>query len=375
MRVGLNATCLNDRPSGARQRFSGIYRELIRSCTDIQFFIYEPADCRVARWFDDAPNVTVRRTPIPSTGRVRRIWKGRAYWPRILSEDRLDIFENFHLPMVRARNSANLLTMHDLRDGLPGSPPVKRIAYLNILRRALRLADQVIAVSDAIKGQLLSIVPDSKVTTVYNGIDSAGFDAVDPRAAEAARRKYALPAEFILAVGHLETRKNYPRLVAAIAKLRDQGYPSALLIVGNDGGDASAVGAEIDRLDLVGHVKILSGISDGALAEIYSLCSLVVFPSRYEGFGIPVLEAMAARRPLVLSDIPVFRELTEGRGTYFPSDRIEVMADVLASMMADPERRRQSIDYGVARVRDFAFPKLAAQVEQLYRTVERSCRS
>ncbi|HJQ16820.1 MAG TPA: glycosyltransferase family 1 protein [Allosphingosinicella sp.] len=372
MRVGLNATCFNDRPSGAKQRFVGIYGELIRRCADIQFFIYEPADCRVAGWFDGAPNVAARRTPIPSAGRVQRIWKGLGCWPGMFAEDRLDIFENFHLPMVRARNAANLLTMHDLRDGLPGSPFVKRIAYLNILRRALRSADQIIAVSNAIKAQLLSIVPESKVTTVYNGIDSAGFASVGERAAEATRRKYALSGQFILAVGHLERRKNYRRLVAAIARLRDQGLPSTLLIVGNDGGDGPAIGAEVDRLGLAGRVRILGGISDAELAEIYSLCSLVVFPSCYEGFGIPLLEAMAARRPLVLSDIPVFRELTEGQGTYFPPKRPDIMADVLASMMADPERQRRSIDYGMARVRDFAFPKLAAQVEQLYRIAARS---
>jgi glycosyltransferase involved in cell wall biosynthesis len=97
------------------------------------------------------------------------------------------------------------------------------------------------------------------------------------------------------------------------------------------------------------------------------MCTLVIFPSYYEGFGIPVLEAMAAHRPLIVSDIPVFRELTEGRGTYFPPDDSEAMAAVIAEVLSCKERQQGIVDYGDQRVRAFTFSELASQVEHVYR--------
>ena len=80
MRVGLNATCLNDRPSGARQRFLGIYGALFRRLPDVEFVIYEPNDCRLTKWFEGLSNVTARVTPVPSMGRLGKFKAGISYW-------------------------------------------------------------------------------------------------------------------------------------------------------------------------------------------------------------------------------------------------------------------------------------------------------
>lgn len=367
MRVGLNATCFNDRPSGAKQRFLGIYGALFRRCRDVEFVIYEPADCRVGAWFAGEPNVRARRTPIPSSGRLRRILRGAVWWRRALREDRLDLFENFHLPMVKAPACPTVLTMHDVRDGLPGSPPVKRTLYRAILRRALRQSAHVITVSSRMAEELRAYDPACRVTTVYNGLDPEPFRSVTPADAEATRVRLGLPRGFLLTVGHLEPRKNHVRLVEAVALLRDRGMPVPLVIVGNDAGEGEAVAREIARLGLADLVHIRTGVGDTELAHLYALCAAVVFPSRYEGFGIPLLEAMAARRPLILSDIPVFRELTEGQGVYVPADDGAAMADGIAATLASPGRQRGLVAYGDRRLASFAFPALAAEVEQVYR--------
>ncbi len=80
LKIGLNATCLNDRPSGAKQRFVGIYGELVKRLPDAECVVYEPADYRVGAWFDGAPNVTARRTPLPSEGRVSKFLQGIGDW-------------------------------------------------------------------------------------------------------------------------------------------------------------------------------------------------------------------------------------------------------------------------------------------------------
>jgi len=369
MRVGLNATCFNERPSGAKRRFTGIYRALVERCPDIEFVVYEPRDCRVGDWFAGAPNVSVRRTPLPSSGRFRRAFGGLAYWRWALSRDRLDLFETFHLPLVRAPDCPTILTVHDARPVRREVPLVKRMLYGRVLRQALRRADHVITVSETMKQEIAAIEPSAMVTTIYNGIDPAPFVAANGNA-EALRAKYHLPPEFILAVGHLEARKNYVRLIQAVAELRRAGKKISLVIVGNDGGARAEIRAETLRLGLADQVTILEGVSDQELQSLYALCTLVAFPSFYEGFGIPLLEAMAARRPLVLSDTPVFRELTEGRGVYFPPDDSGAIAAALARVLDSQQRRQELVAYGVERIRAFEFARLAGEVEQLYRLMQ-----
>ena len=98
----------------------------------------------------------------------------------------------------------------------------------------------------------------------------------------------------------------------------------------------------------------------------YKLCSLFVFPSAYEGFGIPILEAMDAGRAMVLSDIPVFREITENQGVYCECDNSEAMASAIGQLLESSGDRGRLIAYGHERVQAFGFPALAAQIECLY---------
>src|SRR5579872_4047421 len=129
LRIGLNATCFSDRPSGARQRFVGLYGEVIRRRPHDEFIIYEPADCRVASWFGDAANVVARVTPLPSTARARRPLAGISYWRNELRATSLDLFEMFNLPLVKAPDCPTLLTIHDLRRLKSDQPVYARALY------------------------------------------------------------------------------------------------------------------------------------------------------------------------------------------------------------------------------------------------------
>jgi glycosyltransferase involved in cell wall biosynthesis len=300
---------------------------------------------------------------------VRRAAIGLGYWRAALARERLDLFETFHLPLVRAPDCPTVLTVHDARPVLREVPLLKRLLYGSVIRSALRRADHVVTVSDTMRSEILAIEPAASVATIYNGIDPDLFDAVERAESEACRTHLALPESFLLAVGHLEQRKNYARLVEALARLRDGGSPQSLVIVGNDGGNGGAIRAAVERNGLSEHVRILSGVSDAELAALYELSRLVVFPSYYEGFGIPILEAMAAHRPLVVSDIPVFRELTEGKGAYFPPHDAAAMAATLADVLGDRERQAALVAYGERRVLDFTFERLADQVAGVHRAI------
>ena len=369
MRVGLNATCFNDRPSGARQRFVGIYGALVAARPDIEFIVYEPSDCPVADWFAGAPNVRGRPTPVPSSGRLRRLVSGAGYWGAQLKRDRLDLFEVFHLPLVRPPNCPTVLTIHDARPVLSDVPFLKRLAHGQVLRSALANADHVVTVSRTMQDELLTIEKSTPVSVIYNGISAEHFQAPAAQRTAATRKKLDLPGQFILAVGHLEARKNYARLIDAVAMMRDADAAVFLVIVGNNGGEQAAIAEQVRRLGLEKLIRLHQGVTDDELIDIYTLCSLVVFPSYYEGFGIPILEAMAAHRPLVLSDTPVFRELTEGQGAYFPWDDSRRMAAVIQDVLSSPSLRETLVSYGDTRVEAFGFDRLAAQVEQVYAVV------
>ncbi len=369
MRVGLNATCFNDRPSGANQRFRGIYGTLVRQNPDIDFIVYEPVDQRVTSWIGDVPNVSAHITPIPSTGRLARVKAGFGYWRSRLREDRLDIFEAFHLPLLQAPDCPTILTIHDLRPILADTPLRTRAMAVPVLHHALARADHVVAVSDAVADEIRAFHPSAHVSTIYNGVDLASFAASSARDVAATCGHYALPEPYMLAVGHLEARKNLSVLIDAVAALRDRGLARPLAIVGNDGGEREAIRARIAKQRLEPLVTIIEHANDATVRALYSGSEMVAFPSRYEGFGIPIIEAMAAGKPMVLADTPVFRELTLGHGRYFPVDDASRAADAITKVWGNPIEHARQRRFGAERVGDFAFGHLADQVLALYKTL------
>ena len=370
MKIGLNATCMNDRPSGAKQRFIGIYGLLVKRLPDAEFVVYEPADCRVGAWFDGAPNVKVITTPIPSEGRARKFVSGLRYWHTALSREGFGIFEGLNLPLVKAPTGRTLLTVHDIRGMRSDTGVVESAVFKLALGSSIARAHHVITVSETMKQEILGFYPKASISVIYNGLDATAFATVTEAQLDAVRRKYRLPEDFILAVGHLEPRKNYLCLIEAIARLRDRSSSLSLLIVGNDSGEKKVIEERIESAKLTGTVRFLSGLSDLEVRCTYKLCSMLVFPSSYEGFGIPILEAMAAERPMVLSDIPVFREITQDKGAYFPHDDSEAMAATIEKVLSSSSERARLIEYGKERLQAFSFQRLSAQLENVYRSFE-----
>lgn len=369
MKIGLNATCLNDRPSGAKQRFVGIYGELFKLLPDAEFVIYEPADCRVAAWFEGVANVSARRTSIPSEGRTQKFVKGFGYWNAALASERFDLFEGFHLPLVASPRGRNLLTIHDIRGVNSQAGFLKRLIYKPVLGRSLERADHVVTVSEAMKAELLTLHPGLQISVVYNGLDESKRSPVPADALVAFKQKFGAGEDFILAVGHMEKRKNYPCLVDAIRTLHDRGLNYPLVIIGNDSGQKDEIEARLEIAQLSGKVRLLTGLSDLEVRCAYQLCKLFVFPSTYEGFGIPILEAMAANRPMVLSDIPVFREITEDQGFYFPPESSDSMATAMQAVLCSNAEQQRLVDYGQKRIEAFNYEILAGQVKQLYESM------
>ncbi|MDX2477666.1 MAG: glycosyltransferase family 1 protein [Gammaproteobacteria bacterium] len=369
MKIGLNATCFNDRPSGAKQRFVGIYTELFRHLSTDDFVVYEPSDCRMQSWFDNAQNVVFKQTPLSSQSRLKKHLGGLRFWPAALKGEKFDLFESFHLPLVKAPSGRTILTIHDIRGVMMGGGWRERLVYKMILEKALKAADHVVTVSDAVRNEILEHYPNTSISVIYNGIDIELFQNIPAAESLKVQQEYGLAANFLLAVGHIEKRKNYIGLIDALENLHRRGRLIHLVIVGNDSGESAVVQQRVNDLKLSNYVKILNGLTDEEVRCIYSLCELFIFPSVYEGFGIPILEAMSAKRPIVLSDIPVFQEITQGQVAYFSHDSADSIASAVEKVLLSTEERNRLIQYGDTRVQDFSFKKIALNLSRVYQSL------
>jgi glycosyltransferase involved in cell wall biosynthesis len=366
LKIGLNATCLNDRPSGAKHRFIGIYSELFKRLSESEFIVYEPADCQISRWFEASENISYRKTPLSSESRFKRYLGGLSYWPKALRAEGFDIFEGFHLPLVRSPTGHTVLTIHDIRGFSEENGLIARALYKDVFERSLEKADQVITVSESVRTEILNRYPNTSISVIYNGIDIDAYaDISEPEMLDV-RQHLGLPDDYLLAVGHFEKRKNYVRLIEAVAKLHERGSKLQLVIIGNDSGELPSVRERIQDLRLSKHVTILSGLTDLEVRCVYKQCALFVFPSAYEGFGIPILEAMAAKRPMVISDIPVFKEITQGKGAYFSHDDADSIATAIDEVLTATTEQSRLVEYGSDRVLDFGFERISKSLEQIY---------
>lgn len=366
MRIGINATCINNRPSGARQRFVGLLTQLGRLMPAAEFVVFEPADCPMAAWFPGAGNVLTRRTPLNSQRRWQRHIRGLFYWPGVFANEHFDLFEALHMPATRAPTGKTLLTIHDVRGLYPESGWLTRQLYRHVLRTSLRRADRIVTVSHAVREEILSFSDTTPVSVICNGLELSRFSVVDPVMRDQVTTRLRLPARYLLAVGHFEPRKNYGTLVDALAILHGKGTTLPLVIIGNDSGGRARIAAHAAAAGLQASVQLLSGLTDDEVRCAYHNAEMLVFPSLYEGFGIPLLEAMAASIPVAASDIPVFREILDDAAVYFDPNSADGMASAISAVVASPGVRKHLVTRGAGRVEDFDFEALARGMAALY---------
>jgi len=366
MKIGINATCFNNRPSGARQRFIGLYGTLFKKLPSVEFTIYEPRDCNIYEWFPAADNIKYIKTIIPSEGRVKKFIYSLIFWHKELRIKKYDIFEGSHLPFFKLKNAYNIITIHDLRDLQPNANIIIKILYKITMNIAMSNVQHVITVSEIVKNELLQIYPNKKISVIYNGLNSQEKISINLENKINFQDKYQLKENFLLTVGHFEKRKNYDNLIKALYILKKQDESYKLVIIGNDSGEMNNIKKLIIIKNLQNNIIIINGLTDLEVKCAFNLCSAFIFPSLYEGFGIPVVEAMKAERPLILSDIPVFREITEEKLFYFNAKDPNSIVYYIRKIMNDENLKNKIINYGKIRFKDFNYEELAVKQMNIY---------
>lgn len=243
------------------------------------------------------------------------------------------------------------------------------LAMRPFITLAARRAAAIIAVSQATKLDVIRTfgVDESRVHVIHEAPAPQFRPLSSMEILEPVRRRYNLTGRFVLYVGTIEPRKNLVRLLEAFAHLRNaDNLRHTLVLVGDRGWKDDAVFAAVERLALDGAVRFLGYVPIDDLVVLYNLADVLVFPSLYEGFGLPVVEAMACGTPVITSPNGSLKEVAGTAAEYVNPMDIESIAEGLRGVLQDQSRREELRSRGLAHVAGFSWDTAARQTLRLY---------
>jgi glycosyltransferase involved in cell wall biosynthesis len=268
---------------------------------------------------------------------------------------------DFTLPPTRAKS---ILTVHDLsfeRDPDSAAPGLR--TYLKtVVPRSVHRATHVIAVSQATKQDLIELysVPENKISLLYEGVDTI----FRPTPSPAIREKYGIGSNpYIFSVSTIQPRKNYKRLIQALAALPPDYN---LVIAGGKGWLYDDIFAEAEKPAVRGRVKFIGFVPDDDLSALYTEAAAFAYPSLYEGFGLPLLEAMACGTPTLTSNVSCLPEVAGGASILVDPLSVDAIAAGLQQCIAE---RETWVAKGFSRAAQFRWNDVAAQLLALYKTI------
>ncbi|GIV98669.1 glycosyltransferase family 1 protein [Roseiflexus sp.] len=325
-----------------------------------------------------ASHPRTRAVPIPlPPRRLTQLWhRLRVPLPIEWLTGPLDILHapDFVAPPTRART---LVTIHDLSYMVHPECAVPGVAAFlrDAVPRTLRRADVIVADSESTRRdlqRLLHIAPE-RVSVVYPAVDER-FRPLPPEMCEPVRRRLRLPSRFILFVGTIEPRKNLARLMEAFARIdpatRRQGNGDLFLVIaGRRGWMYQPVFETLDRLGLRDRVQILDFVADSDLPVVYNLAQAFVYPSIYEGFGLPPLEALACGTPVVTSDNSSLPEVVGSAALLVPADDVAALTQGMSRLLNDDALRAQLRQAGLEQARRFRWEASARQMIEHYHSL------
>ena len=213
-------------------------------------------------------------------------------------------------------------------------------------------------------------IPDDKISVIQNAADEQ-FRPVTLRDPEKQRleQTYRIPGPFLLFVGTLEPRKNIPALLKAYHTVRSRGIPHKLVIAGNTGWKYEEIFAQLDRLNLRKDVIFTGYVPDSDLILLYNLADIFIYPSLYEGFGLPLLEAMACGTPVISSDVSSIPEVVGKAGILVDPTSTDRIADAIETLVRDENYRRELRHSGLIQAKRFSWERTAQQTWSVYEEI------
>jgi glycosyltransferase involved in cell wall biosynthesis len=367
MRVGFDAKRAFHNATGLGNYARDVLRVLCQHAPGNAYLAYNPAPGAVPFALPGAP--LEERRPTGGWRFAPALWRSGGLSAGL----RADGVELFHglsgeLPLgLEAAGVPGVVTVHDLIferfPELYGA--LDRRIYRWKLRSAAARARLVVAISQQTGRDLHELcgVPWSKIRVVYQGCHPAFREPVPQERLDEVARRHGLTPGFVLQVGTIEPRKNLLLTVKALSGLAG----ATLVAVGRpNAAYAARVAEAVARAGLGARVRLLSGVPTADLPALYRLAAVAVYPSRFEGFGIPIVEALASGTPVVTTRGGVFPEAGGPGSAYVDPDHPEELRAVLASILADEGRRASMRAAGLAWAEQFRDERIAAELLAVY---------
>jgi glycosyltransferase involved in cell wall biosynthesis len=251
-------------------------------------------------------------------------------------------------------------------------PPSQFLNVKMIMPNALKRAKKIIAISQSIKQDLIKIfkTPANKIEVIYNGINKELFHNPPKSEIEKIKNQYKIKENFILFLGTLEPRKNIETLIEAYELFqKNSTIKYQLVIAGKDGWNAQKIHKQTSRSPYKNEIIFTGYIGPENLNALFSEAKVFVFPSLYEGFGMPVIEAMAKKIPVIASNIESLSEITAGSVILINPHKKEEISEALEVILNNEKLRAKLIEKGFKRAKEFCWEKCAEKTLEIYRNI------
>lgn len=377
MRIGFDAKRYFHNYTGLGNYSRTLIQNLAHYYPDHEYYLYTQAgsDEMIAGAQKEYPSCYVQLPP-KQYGKIRgSLWR-TFLMPDQLNQDNLDIYHGLsHEIPYKIHEKADyqiVVTIHDLifmrhpefyRWG-------ERQVYTKKYGYACEHADKIIAVSEQTKNDIVEYfhIPAEKVETIYQSCDDIFYQETTLAEREQIKQKYQLPENYILYVGSFNERKNITSLVHAVDRL-GKTLDVPLVLLGGGRKYKQEVEKLIAELGLQKKVMIVSGIPNEDLPGIYQAASLFVYPSIYEGFGIPIIEALISGIPVVTSKGGCFPEAGGPNTVYVDPLDIEELSDAMERVLTDQEKVSEMVSAGKEYVSRFQKENTTNHLERFYRSL------
>lgn len=372
MRIGIDGRYIQDHFPGIGRYTYHLARNLAAVAPEDTFLLFVDPTAENTRFdlapFVEAPNVRLIPTTVgPFT------FRQQTALPALARQQRLDLYHNPYYVVPYAMPCPMVATLHDMipmlyPESVPGA--VLPTVFLISVRLTVLRSQRIVVVSHSTRRDLLRVVPsaDGKVVTVHNAVDEGFAPQPEGRVAEV-RRRYGIDAPYLFYLGANKPHKNLVRLVQAWATLPDDVRAGAeLVIAGHEDERYPEVYDAVTRLGLLS-VRLLGAIPDGDLAPLYSGATGFIFPSLYEGFGLPVLEAMACGAPVACSGTSSLPEIVGNAAITFDPHNEADMAVAMRMLLVDADLRHDLSEAGRQRAAQFTWRRAAEETMAVYRSI------
>lgn len=371
MRIGILLQSFNETMGGIGVYSQEIVRALLRVDGTNEYLLiypgYGPARMRRGQFrrHKNAVEIETESSRVP----LETYWD-QVVVPGVAERHGINVLFNPHLSVPIRGRFGKVMVMHNVEyHTVPKVYDLRMYTWWFMLEKViLPAADRVISLSNTMTEDFRKHVryPISQVRTIYHGVSDKFRVERDPARLERAREQYELPERFILFVGHLYPQKNFGTLVRAFARLRDS-IPHRLIVVGRPRYKFEGELNLIREVGMGDRVDFLHYVPNDDMPLIYNLADCFVYPSLYESFGLAQVEAMACGCPVIGANAGAIPEVTAGTALLFDPHRPEDLAQAILKVTGEPEVRRDLVDRGLVRAREFTWERAARNTIEVFR--------